>query len=809
MIANYIKIAIRNIMRNKLHSIINIMGLAIGIASAVLLLLMVREMESYDMHHSKHERIYLVQSQLNGAEGDLLYSGTSPAVGPTLKAEYPVIEEFVRNMPVGRTIFMDKKGEAIVENEMCYADPEIFRVFDHEFIYGSPEGALDSPRSIVINRTLSQKYFGGENPVGKILSTNKGDNYKVTGVFEDMPRTTGRYYSALIPMMDYARAIGLEEFNSRKSCNFSSFRFQFFTYILINEKADIKSIRDDYKRFKEKYISECTENGNDDLTLIFEPVGKVVLNSKLSEDLNIPAYYLFVSLIFLSVLVLVIASINYMNLATAKSMGRAVEVGIRKVMGADRQSLIRQFLCESTIITIFALLIALGFVEFILPSFNELFDMNVTFRTLTEPAAIAGILILTLFVGILSGSYPALFLSSFLPVIIFRGGKNSRKGKGKFRKLLLTIQFVLALSIINITLAYQKQVDFWLNKDLGFNKSDILIIQADEPEVKKMIPDFIREISKNSNISYVARSLSAIWGGSWNDRGKVENSKNELKNIGFSYSKIDPDFIDMAEIEILEGSSFNREMGREENEEILVNETFVKFAGWTESPIGKNVQIWGRNYKVTGLMKDFNYASLLTKLRPMVFFLMKKNDTTDSSRVTFIKLRSENANETLKFIEQKWKELIPMYPFEYRFLKDIISGYYTNFRKAVKIFNYSAILCVFISCLGLFSLSSFMAEKRTKEIGIRKVHGASVWNIFVYLSYDFFKLIIISGVIAAIISYFSSIMMLSIFPLTPEINYTGLYLITLCMVFVIAILTVSYQVVKAALTDPVKALRYE
>lgn len=586
MLLNYTKIALRNMMRNKLHSFINIMGLAIGITCAVLLFLAIREFLSYDGNNSKKNQIYMVQSDFERTDGPFFTFGTSSVVGPTLKDEYPVIEEFVRNFPAGRLFFKDNKGEPVLENKICFADPSIFKVFDHDFIYGSPEGALDSPRSIVINSTLSKKYFKEKNPVGEILTTTRGDNYTVTGVFKDLSQNTIRYYSALIPMMDYAKAVGFDAFNSRESCNFHNCNFSFFTYILLNENADINIIRNDFERFKNKYLIECKENFGSDLTFIFEPLTEVFRNFKMSQDSSVTNYDVIIFLSLLALLILTIACINYMNLSTAKSAGRAREVGVRKVMGAERPSLIRQFLCESIIISFFAFLISLTLIELCIPSFNELFELQVSFIVLAEPEVFLSMLAIVIFVGILSGSYPALFLSSFHPASIFRGVGKNRKGKGIFRKLLIIVQFSLSLLVIDSAFLTKKQMDHWNNSDIGFNYDNILMIQADEEEIKKAVPIFMSEISRRSDIAYVSRSLSAIWAGSWNMAVKVENPDDELADLNMAFSYVDTDFAELMEMKVLEGRFFSRDIKTDEDDAVIVNEAFVKSAGWQASPIG-------------------------------------------------------------------------------------------------------------------------------------------------------------------------------------------------------------------------------
>ena len=808
MLTNYIKIAIRNILRNKLHSFVNIMGLAIGIASAVLLLLMVREMLSYDRHHSKHERIYMVQSKYNFQGKDIFARGSAIPVGPALKAEYPVIEEFVRNFSAPRTFFMDKKGEIIAEDDICYADPEIFKVFDHKFIYGIPEGALDSPNTIVLNKTLAEKYFGEENPIGKTLSRNNGADYTVTGVFEDLSKNSIRHYAALLPMQEFAAFYGVEEFNSMESRKFFGSSSSRFTFILLHENTDIASIKNNYNRFYVKYIAETKENEGLDLTLVFEPLADAFLNY--SPVQHIPPIYkmAIIMLLFLALFILIIACINYMNLATARSETRAMEVGVRKVMGAGRFLLIRQFLCESVVITLTAMLISLVLIELCIPYLNNFEALGLSFNISMSPALLGMLLITTLTVGILSGSYPALVLSSFLPAQVFRGGRQTGKRKGRLRKLLVIVQFTLAILVINTTFVFQKQVDFWLNPDLGFNMDDVLVIESKAPIVKKAIPSLKQELLKNRDISAVSGSSFTVGTGSSTTILKVENSEKELVDLFTAHLSVDFDFFDMMGIAVLEGRSFSREITTDKDSAFLVNETLVKEMGWADSPIGKRIKGRVRDGKVIGILRDFHYQSLIAKLTPMVVDL-NNNVLNEGLPVTYIKINSKNTQKILEYIEQKWKELIPMYPFEYEFLKDTYAKPYEFPRKLLQIFNVFAFLCVFISCLGLFGLSSFTTERRTKEIGIRKVHGASVVNLLINISSNFVKLVFISGIISGVMCYYTISDLGQMWVYHPEINRWGINLVGIGIALAIALVTVSYHAIKAALTDPVKTLRYE
>ena len=813
MLINYIKIAFRNIVRHKVYSIINIMGLAIGMACAILLLLLVRDQLSYDKHNSKYKRIYMVHSHYRFQGEDQYNLGSSFALAGALKDEYTSIEESVRTGIYDTFYFINQQREPIGEDDVCYADPAIFRVLDHEFICGTPEGALDDPHSIVLSETLAKKYFGEQNPVGKALSRNNGVDYIVKGVFKDLPRQSFRSYTALIPMKDLAEKIDSENLISRRSDAFFYIWGQNYTYVLLKENAEIESITGDYKRFKEKYIAEFARQTDSDFEPIFQPLEDVYLHQTIPPESFQRGLFDMYVLSILALLILIISCLNYMNLATAISAGRTREVGVRKVLGADRVSLIGQFLCESMVITMTALFIALGLIELFLPAYNNLLGIDVSlisFGVFGSPAVIVGLIAFALIVALASGSYPAFVLSSFLPINIIRSGIQSGKGKGLLRKVLVVVQFAISIIIIFITLAYQEQINYVQKMDLGFNKNDVLGIKPRGIESKKTISSFKKEILNNSEILAVATSNTTAGHNSvWQSPFTIEDSGGAFINKPFSYVLVDYDFIDLMGMKVLEGRSFSREMGTDQTGAFLVNETLVKEMEWTDSPIGKRVQAqWaGRDGIVIGVLRDFYFLSLHQKLSPIIIML-NENAPTDLINVVSIKIRPENSARTIEFIKKKWLDLNPMEPFEYKHLEDRISKQYLSEERGGRLMNYSSILAIIISCLGLFSLSSFEAEKRTKEIGIRKVNGASIWNIFFLLSYNFIKLVLISGIIA----YPILIAMGNTLPRTYYYNPPDdpwLFIKVVSMVLVITLATVSYHAVKSALSDPVKALRYE
>ena len=821
MLLNYIKIALRNILRNKIYSVINIMGLSIGMACAILLFLFIRDELSYDKYNSRHDRIYMVQTCVNHGTEEKYGIFSSLALGPALKDEYPVIEESVRTFSSDGLYFIDSKGEVIKEDDLCYADPGMFRIFDYKFIYGAPDGALDSPDTIVLSQSFAKKYFGDENPVGKILKRNNGSSYTVKGVYEDLPENSFERFRAVICINNLKEIFGGTDFHTPRTPRaFFSRITPTHTYILLKENADIKSIETDYKRFKEKYYAELGRKTNRDMEPFFVPIDDVYLRGGASPGSVSPVLIRIYILSALAVFILIIACINYMNLATASSTVRAREVGVRKSLGAGRASLIRLFLSESMVITMASLVISLVLIELFIEEFNGLTGKELVFSIFKEPTVLAGLIVISLVVGLVAGSYPAFSLSSYNPAEVIKGEIKSKTGRGLLRKTLVIIQFTISIIVIISTMLLRDQMDYIRNMDLGFNRENILTIvpgglkltPGDSNESGR-INTFMNAIRGNSNIIAVTKSSISTAGiGVWATNGKVEDRKGELINKKFYYVLGDHDYIDLMQMKILKGRSFDREMETDESSAVLVNETVVKEMGWGDSVIGKRMQLEiageEKNVKVIGVLKDFYFQSLHNEMPSQIVLL-----DTDASQIMIpvisIKIRPESQKKTIEFLEAKWREINPMQPFEYSFLDDILQGQYGDEERLSIIFNYFVFLCISISCLGLFALSSFIAEKKTKEIGIRKVHGASVWEIINKLSFDFIKLIFIAGIIAWPVAYYAmEEYLINFFPYRAGAD-PWIFVITAGIAISIALITISFHVIRAAVQDPVKALRYE
>ncbi len=806
MFKNYLKVALRNLLRNKFYTAINIIGLAIGLTCTILIGLYIQNELSYDKHHVKHKRIYRLESHFTIQESDDFFAATAFPLAVALKLEYPEVEEYARFTPMDNNLF-EIDGKKFFEDNVYYADSTTFNVFTHKFISGSPEKALNEPYTMVLTKSFARRIFGDENPIGKVLATGYGLNMTVTGVIEDLPQNLHLKFEALCSMITLAEFFGHERYHSLESGSF--WQIGHYSYILLKEGVDIQSILDKYPQFNEKYIKPVGDQINSKFQLMVQPLADVHLHSRVGYDQptgNITYVYTFG---IVAIFLLLIGCINYMNMATARSAKRAVEVGIRKVVGARRGLLQKQFLIESLLITLLALILAFIAIEFLLPAFNEISGRHLEVDISGNLLFYIGILGITIFVGIVSGSYPAFYLSSFIPVEVLKGKTGSR-GKGALRKILVLLQFSISIIMIIGTVTVTQQLNFLRTKDLGFEEENIVVLTVRDTTGVKNLDVFKEELLKHPNILKVGKSSSIPGQGYGILVHRYETNDGTLAEKGINFFFVDNDYLDTMNMKIITGRDFDPELQTDIEESILINEKTAEVLGWGDDALGKRIQFGAnldgtanRETKVVGVVKDFHYTSLHNEVDPIVILL------ADSPlRNISLRIRGEDIINTLDFIEEKWNEFCPTFPFDFTFLDDSLNELYIAEQKIGEVFSYFSILCVFIACLGLFGLAAFTAEQRTKEIGIRKVMGASVSSIVIHLSKEFAKWVIIANIIAWPIAYLGLNKWLENFAYKVDITVFTFFLSGI-IALVIALLTVSFQAVKAANTNPVEALKYE
>jgi putative ABC transport system permease protein len=816
MFKNYLKIAFRNLMKYKAYSFINILGLAIGMACCILILLYVRDELSYDRFHENSDRIFRVTREWFNQDGtsSLHLGHVAPPIAPLMKIDFPDIERVAR-LTGGGTTLVGYQSKYFEEPGFFFADAEIFDVFTLPFVKGDPKTALSDPNSVVITEEMAAKYFRDEDPLNQVINVDGEADLKVTGVIKNIPHNSHFHFDFLGAMKLLENFYGAEAFQNWGSNNYA-------TYLLLPENYDIAQIEGQFPAFLDRHLTAAYERDTGapptvkpsiSNKLHLWPLTDIHLHSHLDSEIepngDIKNVYIFSSVAFF---ILLIACINFMNLATARSANRAKEVGLRKVVGADRQRLIQQFLGESVILSVVSLLLAILMVELALPVFSN-FTGKMLELGLTQNLPMAAVLVgIALFVGILAGSYPAFFLSRFQPAFVLKGVKGSaRSAHSSLRKGLVIFQFAISIILIISVGVVNNQLEFCRTKNLGLNKEHLVILPASDEMVQRY-PAFKNRLLQHPNITGVAASKRVPSARLLDSSGAriIDGEKSEPINFRIANVRVDHDFIDTYGMEIIAGRNFSTEFSTDSTEAFILNETAVKKIGWASAAdaIGKPFGYGSRNGKIIGVVKDFHYESLHVPITPVVLLIMPQNFNSISVRIR--PERMEDITATLGFLENVWQEYRPNFPFTYSFLDDRYDQLYLSEHKLGQIFSAFSALAIFIGCLGLFGLASYTAEQRTKEIGIRKVMGASVSNLVLLLSKDFTKLVAVATLVSWPLAYFAMTSWLQDFAYRININSQLLtFFMAAGLALGIALVTVSYQAIKAALINPVNSLRYE
>ncbi|MBT3755431.1 MAG: FtsX-like permease family protein [Candidatus Cloacimonetes bacterium] len=780
MLKNYFKIALRNIIRHKGFSFINIFGLAIGIAACLLISLWVQDELNYDKFHQNSENIFqMIQTQYYDSGPFSVGSMPGPLAGKLLE-HFPEVKAATR---YGYTPAVVANGDKSHNEYLDVTDNSVFSMFTFPFAFGDKEQALSEPYSIVLSPKMAKKYFNEENPLGKTLTINNKFNFTVTGVMEKIPSNSSFELDLVVPF-EFLRELGE---------NIDGWTNNHATYIQLHSNVDYLVFNDKVKHFFQVL------HGEESTTILYTfPFTKKHLYSATGRQDNITGIYLISIIAFL---ILVIACINYMNLSTARSARRAREVGLRKVVGANRIQLSRQFLFESLLLALLSMAFALVIVELVLPYYNSFVgkDLSLGLNSFTI-LLIAGIVIGT---GIVAGSYPAFLLSSFKPVKVLKGSITSGKGGMLFRKILVIIQFTLSIILIISTITIFNQLRFMQNKKLGLDKEDVMYIRSNDV-LKEKYESFRSELTNHPDILSLCGSSflpTGIWsnGSGWDWNGREDGFEPLIGNCG-----ITRDFAQTLGINMLTGREFNSRSDSSERsfQEIIINKTLADMTK-LDNPIGEHMQYFDYDLEIVGVMDDFNFKPLAHDIEPLIFY-----NTTDESTYYLIKYNGLNQKKVMDHVKAVCKELSPGYPVSISFLDESYDRIYRDEKKLATLFNLFASLAVIISCLGLFGLASYLAERRTKEIGIRKVLGSSVTNLVYLLTVDFIKWVLVANIIACPIAWYVMHKWLQNYayhtPLSVE-----LFILTGLITFLIAFITVGYQTIKAANSDPVKALKYE
>ena len=806
MFRNYFKVAIRNLWKNKGYSAINIFGLAIGLATCLLILIFVTDELSYDRYNKKADRIYRVDGDINfGGMHHVLAVAPDP-LGATLKKDFPQVEQYVRFRDYGG--FRVKKGvENVQEQSVIHVDSTLFDVFTLPLVAGDAKTALNDPTSIVISEVAAKKYFGTTAAVGQTIKLTDNREFRVTGVMKEIPKQSHFNYDFFLPL------------HTQESRDNSWLSHNFPTYIVLKEGADPKKLEAQFDGLVNKYVGpqatallnasfdDLKKSGNY-VRYNLMPLTKIYLNSNKVAEMgprgNMQYIYIFSAI---AIFILLIACVNFMNLSTARSSNRAKEVGVRKVLGSEKKSLVFQFLSESIFISAISLLLALAIAQALLPTFNAIAGKEIEIGFFQKPWLLPSLVLLMLLVGVLAGSYPSFYLSSFQPIAVLKGKLAGGFKSSWLRSSLVVFQFAISIVLIVGTVVIYSQLKFIRSKNLGFSRDQVLVVQGGDALDEKA-RTFKNEVKALKGVDGVTMTGFLPTGGYRNDSPLFADASLDQKSaVSMQNWYVDEDYVPTLQMQMVKGRNFSSQMLTDSNG-IVINEAAAKMLPFTE-PIGKTLYYVSdlqtketKAYQVLGVVKDFNFNSLREQVTPMCLFLGEQRGNFA------IRFSSQDASAIVSQVENKWKAMVANEPFRYSFMDEDFDRIYQGEQRIGKIALSFSVLAILIACLGLFGLVTYAAEQRTKEIGIRKVLGASVSNIVNLLSIDFVKLVVVAIFIAFPLAWYGMNKWLQDFAYRVSIDWK-VFLLAGIAAMLIAAITVSVQAVKAALANPVKNLRTE
>jgi len=789
MLKNLIKTAIRHIIKHFGYSILNILGLTLGITSALFLIIYVSDEVSYDRYNVKADRIYRVSSNIKEPDDQFIWTVAQIPFGPQVVHDYPEVQSFVRFINMPRSLFKYEDKE-FNEERFYFVDSTLFDIFTYKVLKGEVKSALLEPKKIILTEKIANKYFGKEDPIGKTLKTGT-DAYEVTGVIEDVPTNSHFRFDGVASRNNLPKQLGTWG------------NFGVFTYLLFPEHFDVKTFETKMQGMYDTYMKPIFGGMHITITYILEPITRIHLYSTKSGEPEPTGSITYVYIFgIVAIFLVLIAAMNYMNLATARSTRRAREVGLRKVVGSRRSPLIFQFLSESMVFTLISLLISIILIIVLLPKFNELAGKSFNLHILYTPVVLLSLLAVVIIVGIFGGSYPAFFLSRFSPVTVLKGVITQGSAGSLFRKILVIIQFTVSVVMIICTLIVFKQLNYLKTMDQGFDQKNVVGLELNGPMIRKY-PVLKQSLRDNQNIKYVTSTNSPVGEGSGKLIFQVETDQG-MAQKGINFTIVDHDFVETMGIKMVSGRDFQQDMPSDTLTAVVVNETFVRRMGWKE-PIGKKVEAGNANQlraRVIGVMKDYHQTGMYNNIESLLLAYRPLNN------VIYIKLSGNETKATLAFIESKWKDIFPDQPFAYTYLAERFNRQFEADEKRGLIFTIFTILAILIACLGLFGLASYMVEQRTKEIGIRKVFGANEKTILGLISKDFLLLVSIGIIIAVPVAYYFMSKWLENYVYRMKIGIPLLITAAL-LTIVITFITISYKAYQAAVMNPAQALKTE
>jgi len=806
MVINYFKTAWRSLSKNKTFATLNVTGLSIGLACSLLIALYVVDELSYDRFNAHADQIYRIGEQVRF--GDFNYNGAEvPGImGPTFARDFKQIEQYTR-FKLSPGVVIRKGNENIREDKVVYADSTLFNVFSLEMIAGNKETALREPHSLVITESAARRYFTSPDVLGKTLSIDGNMDYKITGVIKDIPRQSHFNFDLFMPLSELA--------NSRSD---SWITYNFQTYLLLKPGTNVSQLGIQLNRALEQYLSpqlttqmntseEDFKKAGNFIKCSLVPLTDIHLYSDVADELgtngSIQYVYIFSSI---AIFILLIACINFMNLSTAHSANRAKEVGVRKVLGSPRNKLIAQFLTESLVACFLSFAIAIAIVALLLPLFNQLADKQISVSVLSRPGILSGISALLILVSLISGSYPAFFLSSFQPIKVLKGNLSMGFKGSALRNTLVVLQFTISVVLMIGTLVIYNQLHYIRDKDLGFNKEQVLTLQ-NTSALNNNTTAFTNELLQMPGVKNVTTSGFLPVTGTRTSQGFITVPHFDGKNFTLMQAwPVDERYLPTFQIKLKSGRNFSAQY-RTDSTAVIINETAAKIYGRVD-PLNKKLYLLTdlkgqlAAYNVIGVIKDFNFNSLRDQVEPLVLSLQQDNGGMA------VRISSRDIPGLLNEIKSRWKSMTTSQPFSYTFLDDEFNKQYGADQRRGEIFLVLSILAILIACLGLFGLVTFAAEQRLKEIGIRKVLGAAIPDIFAMPSKDFLKLLLLSICIASPIAWWAMNKWLQDFAYRINIGW-WMFVTVGAISLLIALVTISFQVAKAAFANPVKSLRAE
>jgi len=790
MLKNLIKTAVRHILKHFGYSVLNILGLTLGISSALFLIIYVADEVSYDRYHENAERIYRVSSKITEPDDQFTWNVAQIPFGPQVVKDYPEVQSFVRFINVPRALYKYEDKEFNEEN-FFYVDSTLFDIFTYDIVRGEGQTALVEPGKIIITDKTASRYFGKENPIGKTLTAGN-NTFEVTGVMKEVPSNSHFRFDGVASRNNLPKQLG------------SWGNFGVFTYLLFPENTDIKAFETKMQAMYDAYMKTIFAAMNIKIEYILEPVTRIHLYSTNAGEPeptgSITYVYIFT---IVAIFLVLIAAMNYMNLATARSAKRAREVGLRKVVGSRRLPLIMQFLSESMVLTFISIILSIIILVILLPKFNLLAGKSFDLHIIYSPVALLSLLGIIIIVGIFGGSYPAFFLSRFSPVTVLKGEITQGAAGSLFRKILVVIQFTVSVIMIICTMVVFRQLDYLKTMDQGFDQTNVIGLQLNNRSMVRKYPVLKQILLKNQNIKFVTSTNTAVGEGSGKVIFNVETDQG-MAQKGINFAVADHDFIETLGIKMATGRDFQEDMPSDTLTGVIVNETFVNRMGWKE-PLGKKVELGDANTirgRVIGVMKDYHQTGMYNSIESLLLIWRPLNN------VVYIKLSGNETQASISFIEAKWNEVFPDQPFSYTFLEERFSRQFQADEKRGLIFTLFTILAILIACLGLFGLASYMVEQRTKEIGIRKVFGANENVILKLISKDFLILVSIGILIAIPVAYIFMNKWLENYVYKSDISIVLLVSAALITI-VITFITISYKAYQASIMNPASSLKTE